>query len=177
MKQQEGEFPVETARGLLKDIDKIEINLSRGAEMIKAFVCLLPVLFMACAKITVTHVGTGDTSEGIHFVRPRPYLLVSSSPTKELKSEILWLPDYSQEYAIHIRPGVGRSNMNIKLKDGWMLTEMGGETDARFSEAATAFGNAFEAVKSASVDLAGLYRIDIDPKGNVKLVKQDWMNP
>lgn len=137
---------------------------------------ILPLLFISCARVTVTHVKPGDTSEGIHFVRPRPYLLVSSQG-ENLKSEILWLPDYSQEYTVNLRPGIGRSNLDLKLKDGWMLTEMGAETDSRFSEALSAFGNVLEAARTASSDPVGLYRLDIDPAGNVKLKKQDWMNP
>ena len=143
--------------------------------MKRAFL-LLPFLLLSCARVTVTHVKPGDTSSGVHFVRPRPYLLVSSQG-KELKSEILWLPDYSQEFTINLVPGLGRSNLNLKLKDGWMLAELGGETDSRLVETASAFGNVLEAAKTASSDPVGLYRIDIDPAGNVKLKKQDWMNP
>jgi hypothetical protein len=145
--------------------------------MSKAIVFLLPLIFLACASVTVTHVQPGDTSEGIHFMRSRPYLLVSSSSGQELKTEIIWLPDHSQEYTVNLKPGIGRSNLSIKLKDGWMLTEMGGESDARLSETVTAFGNVLEAAKTASSDPVGLYRIDIDAEGNVKLKKQDWMNP
>ena len=143
----------------------------------KLFLVLFFSLLMgACAKVTVTHVPMGDTSPGVHFLRPRPYLLVSAQG-KDLKSEILWLPDHSQEYVINANPGLGKANLSVKLKDGWMLTDVGAEADARVAETLTALGNVLEVAKTASSDPVGLYRIDIDPAGNVKLVKQDWMNP
>lgn len=140
-----------------------------------ACLCLL-LLPLGCARVTVTHVQAGDRSPGVHFVRPRPYLLVSSQG-KDLKSEILWLPDLSQEYTVNLESGLGKANLNLKLKDGWMLTELGGETDTKFPETATAFGNVLETIRTAASDPVGLYRIDIDTAGNVKLKKQDWMNP
>ena len=39
----------------------------------------------SCASVTVTHVAPGDVSSGIHFNRPRPYLLIS----KQIKAASL----------------------------------------------------------------------------------------
>jgi hypothetical protein len=40
------------------------------------FLALTAAMF-GCASVSATHVPPGDTSPGIHFSRPRPYLLIS----------------------------------------------------------------------------------------------------
>jgi len=142
----------------------------------KPLLGLLPLLFLACTRVTVTHVPPGDSSPGVHFNRPRPYLLVSRQG-QELKSDLIWLPDPSQEYTMNLQPGLGKANLSLKLKDGWMLSDLGAEVDGRSSEGLTAIGSVIEALKTASSDPVGLYRLDIDVEGSVKLRKQDWLNP
>ena len=141
----------------------------------------LAILVTGCAQVKVTHVGRDDTSPGIHFYEPRPYLLVSVQRKKDDKgvesneytSQIIWLPDPSQRYVVKIEPGWGTVDGSVKLKDGWMLTELGAKSDSKIPETITAIaGLVKEAAAAADQPQQGLYRIDIADDGTVKLTRQ-----
>lgn len=139
-------------------------------------------LISGCAEVQVKHVDDKDTSDGVHFCQPRPYLLVSNQPQKNDKgdvqsnafsSQIIWLPDYSRCYVVKIKPGWGTVDGSVKLQNGWMLDTLGSKMDSKSTETITALtGLVSTAAKFADQPPQGLYRIDIDPDGSVKLVKQ-----
>ncbi len=91
-------------------------------------------------------------NKGIRYYRPKPYLLISpagevatakndqtTTTTREMSDETVsielqYLPDFSEEYAITVRPGLGVANVNFKLEDGWNLTEMNQQLDSKFAD-------------------------------------------
>jgi len=140
------------------------------------------VLGTGCAQVTVTHVDDSDRSPGVHFYEPRPYLLVSVQKKKDEKgvehneftSQIVWLPDRTRRYVARVVPGWGTVDGSIKLTNGWMLAELGAKSDSKIPETINAVaGLVKEAAALADVPQQGLYRIDIDDKGTVTLVKQE----
>jgi hypothetical protein len=139
-------------------------------------------LISGCAEVQVKHVDDKDTSEGVHFYQPRPYLLVSNQQKKdsstnsvqnEFSSQIIWLPDHSRCYVVKIKPGWGTVDGSVKLQNGWMLDTLGSKMDSKIPETMTAVaGLVKEAAAAADQKPQGLYLIDIAPDGSVKLVKQ-----
>jgi hypothetical protein len=143
---------------------------------------LSTILFaVGCAHVEVRHVDESDSSNGVHFYEPRPYLLVGVQKKKDAKgteaneftSQIIWLPDHSRRYAVEVKPGWGTVDGSVKLTDGWMLTELGAKSDSKMPETISAIaGLVKEAAAAAATPQQGLYRIDIDDKGTVTLTRQ-----
>ena len=87
---------------------------------------------------------------GIRYYRPKPYLLVepaesevtntgaktiTKTPSDEfVKVSLEYLPDFSEEYSIDVRPGLGTANVSVKLEQGWNLTSINQELDSQFDE-------------------------------------------
>lgn len=137
--------------------------------------------------------ATGEKTTGVLFYRPRPYLMVTEAapakdqtdskpdPTKPaepkpaeptpqvLSVQIIWLPDYSQEYEIQAHPGLGSVTMNPTLKDGWNLTGLSATADSKTAELITAATGLIGAVPKFHAATAkekpicpGLYPLLID---------------
>ena len=121
--------------------------------------CLLAMalVFTGCARMVVRkHPGPKDT--GIRFYRPKPYLFIGpNGPAKEEKTKnenakaneeptettlslvpvsmrVEYLPDYSEEYSIKMKPGLGTTKLGVTLTDGWNLTSVNAETDQQYDE-------------------------------------------
>lgn len=58
----------------------------------------------------------------------------SSSPAAKISMQLMYLPDFAEEYAIQLRPGLGIGELNIKLENGWNLTSVGVKTDQQTDE-------------------------------------------
>jgi hypothetical protein len=138
-------------------------------------------LISGCAEVQVKHVDDKDSSDGVHFYEPRPYLLVSNQQKTDDKgnvqnqfsNQIIWLPDHSRRYVVKIKPGWGTVDGSVKLEDGWMLDTLGSKTDSKGPETVTAMAGLVRAVAvKADQTPQGLYLIDIAPNGTVNLVKQ-----
>ena len=89
---------------------------------------------------------------GIRYYRPKPYLLLKPSgkttttgtgakavAVTEVSDEFVeismeYLPDFSEEYSLKVRPGLGTATVNIGLEDGWNLTTIDQTLDSKFSE-------------------------------------------
>jgi hypothetical protein len=96
---------------------------------------------------------------------------VPKMPT--LSVEIVWLPDYSQEYEIQAHPGLGSVTMNPTLKDGWNLTGLSATVDSKTAELITAATGLASAVAKGVLaertsepnvkpPCSGLYPIEMD---------------
>ena len=48
-----------------------------------------------------------------------------------VRISLVYLPDYSEEYSIDVRSGLGIANVGIKLENGWNLTEISQELDSQ----------------------------------------------
>jgi hypothetical protein len=156
----------------------------------KAAAWCLALVFCGCAHVVVRHVAENDKSCGVHFYEPRPYLLVTDQPivmgtngvVHSYTSTIIYLPDKSQRYVVQIKQGWGTVNGSVKLANGWMLDTLGAQTDSKGPETIAAVtgllkeaGGLAMAVKTEEQPKAGLYRIDIDKDGNVRLTRElDW---
>jgi nitrogen fixation protein len=139
-----------------------------------------------CAHVEVRHVPPADVSDGVHFYEPRPYLLITDQVRRDdkgvdqhsLTSTIIYLPDKTRHYVVKVRPGWGTVNGSVKLADGWRLESLGAQSDAKGPETITAVSGLLReasgvALMSRDVTRApGLYLIDIQPSGTVKLVPQ-----
>jgi len=96
----------------------------------------------------VKNPGPKDT--GIRYYRPKPYLLVTPgtevAETADGKSKtttvvdkvvsltLQYMPDFSEEYSIHVRTGFGIANVAMKLDQGWNLTEINQQLDSQTDE-------------------------------------------
>ena len=116
--------------------------------------------FTGCLPRTLVKKNPGPDDTGIRYYRPKPYLFV----TPQLKSDgtptdgmvalsIEMLPDYSEEYSIHIKTGLGANKTSVKLTDGWNLSEINVDADSNFDENLDAITNL--ATKALALSGAG----------------------
>lgn len=92
-------------------------------------------VIVGCASTRVKR-NPGPHDRGIRYWRPKPYLLIApveNSP-QVVKLSIEYLPDYSEEYSIHIRTGIGTNKTEITLDNGWNLTKINVDIDSKASE-------------------------------------------
>lgn len=125
---------------------------------------------LGCAPRTIVRKNPCDSDPGIRFYRPKPYLLVlpggSSVRTVATQGEMAstttttspgssdrivtlqleYLPDFGEEYAIEVRPGVGSNNTEINLEDGWNLTSVDQNLDSQTDENLSAFSELVGAI-------------------------------
>ena len=87
-------------------------------------VCLCAILLGGCSSVNVVK-NPSPEDNGIRYYRPKPYLMVSPADAtgRMVKLEILYLPDYCEEYSVHPR---GKKPPAVQLKDGWNLVGVGG---------------------------------------------------
>ena len=74
--------------------------------------------------------------------------------------DVLYLPDFKQQYAVDFESGLGSAKQSLKLQHGWMLTDYSGETDN--SEVLNSIGSF---IGSAVSSLAGFAAIGAQPGG------------
>jgi len=140
------------------------------------------VLTGACARIEVVKATSENAAlHGVRYYRPDLYVLVTASvgkdgkPTGTSDFKIVPLPNMNEEYIIHPVSGIGSSEMQPTLTDGWNLTALNAKQDSKIPELlgsiaslATAAGK-FAAAAAAGAPLApGLYRIEYEPDGHVE---------
>ncbi len=154
--------------------------------MQKRFLPVLPlavVLLTSCASVTATKTSRDDfTISGIRYYLPRPYILVTSSTTMVEKAatsvvryEIIWLPDYSQQYAISVNSGLGKTTTNLTFENGWQFNKLDSTTDTTtvtdsIKALITEVSNLLTTNKGLSNSnvLDGLYRINFNENGEMK---------
>jgi hypothetical protein len=110
-----------------------------------------------CApRIRVTQ-NPRPCDNGIRYYRPKPYLFVSSSGElstttdkegnktvktkpneKYVNIQLQYLPDFAEEYALDVRPGLGVADVSLTLEDGWNLTAVNQKLDSQTDENITA---------------------------------------
>jgi hypothetical protein len=100
-------------------------------------------------KVTVLK-NPSDCEEGIRYYRPKPYLLVTptdkttvvekttviepgTSPNA-VQIKLQYLPDFTEEYAIQVDPGIGIVDVSIQLQDGWNLVGINEKLDSNFDD-------------------------------------------
>jgi hypothetical protein len=110
-------------------------------------------LTTGCASTTI-HKDPGPHDKGLRFYRPKPYLLLTPldhskwgevGPDEMVELKLEWLPDFSEEYSVRARTGIGVNKTKITLKDGWNLTQLDVDTDAKFKDNLDAITNLVKA--------------------------------
>jgi hypothetical protein len=76
-----------------------------------------------------------ESSPGLRFWRPAPYLMVvkktDDSGKPVIDAKIVMLPDKSRDYAVTWHAGwFGTINPDVTLEDGWNLTAFSGEVES-----------------------------------------------
>lgn len=134
-----------------------------------------------CSRVEVAPYNASSYKEGLRFYRPRPYLLVSQLLDSEGKNkgqniQMIYLPDYNQEYVIRERVFFGTVSMKPTLENGWNLTSLEATADPKTAEIITALVGVAR-LGAANADIAssqtsvvtnfppGIYPLIFDPTG------------
>ncbi len=117
-----------------------------GTSGLSIFLILLcGLLTTGCTPRVIVRAHPTSSDRGIRYYRPKPYLKVEPAEVAIEKNQttivpglvrisLAYLPDFSEEYAIDVRSGLGIANVGIKLEDGWNLTEISQELDSQSDE-------------------------------------------
>ncbi|MCS7471615.1 hypothetical protein NZK35_33625 [Stieleria sp. ICT_E10.1] len=103
---------------------------------------------LGCTPRVRIRAAPGPDDTGIRYYRPKPYLRIepggsvvtegkvsTTRPSDEFVAISLeYLPDFSEEYSIDVRPGLGSAHVSVGLTDGWNLTSLNQELDSQFDE-------------------------------------------
>lgn len=130
-------------------------NWRRLSRLLPLF--LLCLLASGCTPRVIVRAHPQPDDRGIRFYRPKPYLKVEPAEVAIEKNQtsivpglvrisLAYLPDFSEEYAIDVRAGLGIANVGIKLQDGWNLTEISQQLDSQTDENTKAFASLLSAV-------------------------------
>ena len=60
---------------------------------------------------------------------------------QKISMKLEYLPDFSEEYAINLKPGLGTGNFEFELENGWNLTSLNAETDQQTAEIIGSIGS------------------------------------
>jgi hypothetical protein len=90
--------------------------------------------------------STGDKDAGAN-----PPGATSQTAVSTVTLQLIWLPDFDQEYAISIKGGrTGTFNGGIQLSNGWMLTGVNEQNDSGTAQTLTAVSGFLGTLLSAS---------------------------
>ena len=118
---------------------------------------LLPLLAGCLLPRTTVHRNPGPNDLGVRYYRPKPYLFIKPMADRDgrpvdgyVTLEQVTLPDFGEEYSIHVRSGLGTNDTEIRLEDGWNLTALNIDIDSQFDENLKAVAEVIEAVPRAT---------------------------
>jgi hypothetical protein len=60
---------------------------------------------------------------------------------QKISMKLEYLPDFSEEYAINLKPGLGSGKFDFELENGWNLTSLNAETDQQTDEIIGSLGS------------------------------------
>lgn len=107
------------------------------AWMRRIVVCGWLLVMLGCASTTVKK-NPGDHDKGFRYYLPKPYLLVQadkeSTDLGALRITLDYLPDFSEQYSVRIRSGIGTNKTTLALDKGWMLTSIDVDVDSQVDE-------------------------------------------
>jgi hypothetical protein len=83
---------------------------------------------------------------------------------QKISMKLEYLPDFSEEYAINLKPGLGSGQFDFKLENGWNLTSLNAQTDQQTDEIIGSIGSLIGSVASAVSPLEDGGRKGTDPK-------------
>ena len=132
-----------------------EIGMNKTSRIVLFAICAASLSFsLGCAPKVSVQRTLSRNDPGIRYYRPKPYLFISPSgststqfgsngmPARStttqsdefVQIELQYLPDFSEEYSINVRPGVGSANVSLTLEQGWNLTALNQNLDSSFDE-------------------------------------------
>lgn len=109
-------------------------------KSIVVFLCLV-----GCARVEFRR-ATGPNDVGLHYYRPAPYLTVARQAIGGCSAQVIWLPDYTQEFVAIPHAGLGTLDFKPTLQDGWNLVSMESSTSPQIAEILTGLGGIAGAV-------------------------------
>ncbi len=127
-----------------------EPSLVLPTRLALLFALPLALMVAGCLPRTTVVSNPGPHDKGIRYYRPKPYLLVRpvDGPVAggQVAIELQYLPDFSEEYSIHVRSGFGINATRVTLEDGWNLVAIEQELDSRVAEQISAIGDLLDSV-------------------------------
>ncbi len=124
--------------------------------------CVLGMLCLSavgagCTPRVLVRAHPGPRDHGVRYYRPKPYLKIEPAEVAVDKNQstivpgvvrlsLVYMPDFSEEYAIEVKSGFGTADVGIKLEDGWNLTEISQNLDSQTDENLEAIGSLLSAV-------------------------------
>lgn len=70
---------------------------------------------------------------------------------QKISMKLEYLPDFSEEYAINLKPGLGSGNFEFQLENGWNLTSLNAETDQQTDEIIGSIGSLLGALSPSGL--------------------------
>lgn len=139
-------------------------------------VFLATMITVGCLPATRVVKNPGDRDRGVRYYRPKPYLLITPMINKSgepvagfISMEQVTMPDFSEEYSIHIRTGLGSNSTSIQLTDGWRLDSLNVELDSNFDENVSAIADVAKAIPSLTSSNGNSDRKMALPASNVPI--------
>lgn len=102
-----------------------------------------------CLPRTFVRKNPLPNDKGIRYYRPKPYLklaphlnpITGEASATHVHIELVYMPDFSEEYSIHMRSGFGVNNSKITLDQGWNLVGLDVQLDSKTAENIEAVGS------------------------------------
>jgi hypothetical protein len=145
---------------------------------------LATTLALGCAHTTIKKITKDDKTDGVRYFMPHPYLWVTyDTKGNHLKTEIIMLPDSTEEYVVEPTSGLGSAVLSLNLENGWNLTQFNNNEDSKIPDTITGLASLASGIvglqgasgtsgfmalhgknESEKIDplLPGLYRIDLN---------------
>ena len=126
-----------------------------GTPMKFLLMVVVAVSIAGCLPSTKVRKNPRDVDRGFRYYRPKPYLLLK--PSVDGKGEPVngmvdismeMLPDFSEEYSIHVNSGLGTNKTKITFNDGWRLDKLNVDIDSKFDENVKAIAGAIPKLTS-----------------------------
>ena len=126
---------------------------------------LIAIVLIGCGPRLRVRRHPAPHENGVRYYRPKPYLLVQAAPQQVTENKVVsqhytgeavsirleYLPDFSEEYAIDVRPGLGSAEVSVELDDGWNLTSINQTLDSNFDDNVAAIAELASAAASYSL--------------------------
>lgn len=123
---------------------------------------------VGCSPRTVVKKNPGPTDTGVRYYRPKPYLMVKPAVNRNgepipgyFSLETTMLPDFSEEYSIHIRSGLGSNKTTLTLQDGWNLTQLNVDVDSQTDEKLRAMAEVMKGIPTSEAGFGSPQRIEV----------------